>query len=373
MRKYGARTLTSNIASKLPRVSSGVGLKSKIPALLTRMSTSPASSASAAIASKSARSAATKRALPPAASISATVSAPRAASRPLIDDLGAEPRQLLRHLAPDPGGPSRHQCLLALEFHRASLRSVFKVDCTIQTGTYVSGLSNPEWALPLVDGTEEQGESAREQEEARRRPRRAPRLTRKGEETRERIVAAAAGLIFERGVAGTSIEDVKDAAGVSSSQLYHYFADKQALVHAVIAHQSDAVIVAQEPLLGKLDSIDALRAWRDQAVAIEIQLQCKGGCPIGTLAGELAEADPDARADIAAGFARWEEQIGLGIAAMHDRGELPADVDPDRLALALLAAHQGGLILTQVRRDPAPIEAALDAMIDHVAELQAAA
>src|ERR1700733_7651808 len=144
----------------------------------------------------------------------------------------------------------------------------------------------------------------------------APRLTRKGEETRERIVSGAAELIFDRGVAGTSIEDVKDAARVSSSQLYHYFADKQTLVHAVIAHQSDAVITAQEPLLGKLDSIDALRAWRDQAVAIEIQLQCKGGCPIGTLAGELAEVDPEARADIAAGFARWEGAIGEGIRAM---------------------------------------------------------
>jgi len=201
----------------------------------------------------------------------------------------------------------------------------------------------------------------------------APKLTRKGAQTRERIVAAAAQLIFERGVAGTSIEDVKEAAGVSSSQLYHYFADKQTLVHAVIAHQSDAVIAAQEPLLGKLDSVEALRAWRAQAVAIEKRLQCKGGCPIGTLAGELAEADPDARADIAAGFARWEAQIALGLAAMHERGELPAEVDPERLALALLAAHQGGLILTQVRRDPAPIEAALDAMIDHVAELAAAA
>jgi len=199
----------------------------------------------------------------------------------------------------------------------------------------------------------------------------APRLTRKGEQTRERIVAAAAQLIFERGVAGTSIEDVKEAAGVSSSQLYHYFADKQALVRAVIAHQSEAVIAAQEPLLGKLDSIDALRAWRDQAVVVEKQLQYRGGCPIGTLAGELAEADPEARADIAQGFARWEEAIAQGTRAMHDRGELPAEVDPDRLALALLAAHQGGLILTQVRRDPAPLEASLDAMIDHVAELLA--
>ncbi|HEX4731451.1 MAG TPA: TetR/AcrR family transcriptional regulator [Solirubrobacterales bacterium] len=200
----------------------------------------------------------------------------------------------------------------------------------------------------------------------------APRLTRKGEQTRERIVSAAARLIFERGVASTSVEDVKEAAGVSSSQLYHYFGDKQALIHAVIAHQSDAVLAAQEPLLGKLDSLDALRAWRDQAVAVEKQLQYRGGCPIGALAGELAEADPAAREDIAQGFARWEGAIAQGIEAMHERGELPAEVDPDRLALALLAAHQGGLVLTQVRRDPAPLEAALDAMIDHVAELLAA-
>jgi AcrR family transcriptional regulator len=200
-----------------------------------------------------------------------------------------------------------------------------------------------------------------------------PRLTRKGAETRERIVTAAAELVFADGVAATSIEDVKEAAGVSSSQLYHYFADKQALIHAVIAHQSDAVIDAQEPLLAKLDSLDALRAWREQAVAIQQQLQCKGGCPIGALAGELAEVDPEARADIAAGFARWEGAIGEGIRAMHERGELPTEVDPDRLALALLAAHQGGLVLTQVRRDSAPLEAALDAMIDHVVELRAQA
>jgi TetR/AcrR family transcriptional regulator, transcriptional repressor for nem operon len=201
----------------------------------------------------------------------------------------------------------------------------------------------------------------------------APRLTKKGAETRGRIVGAAAELIFERGVAGTGMEDIKERAGVSSSQLYHYFADKQALVHAVIAHQSDAVLAAQEPLLGKLDSLDALRAWRDRAVAIEKQLHCKGGCPIGALAGELAEVDSAARADIAAGFARWEGAIAKGVEAMHERGELPAETDPDRLALAMLAAHQGGLVLTQVRRDPAPLEAALDEMIDHVAELREAA
>jgi TetR/AcrR family transcriptional repressor of nem operon len=198
-----------------------------------------------------------------------------------------------------------------------------------------------------------------------------PRLTRKGQATRDRIVGAASQLIFEQGVAATSNEEVMAAAGVSSSQLYHYFADKQALVHAVIAHQSDAVIAAQQPLLGKLDSVEALRAWRDQAVAIQRRLRFKGGCPIGSLAGELAECDEGAREAIAAGFARWESAIGEGINAMHERGELPAETDPDQLALALLAAHQGGLVLTQVRRDTAALEAVLDAIIDHVAALHA--
>jgi hypothetical protein len=55
-------------------------------------------------------------------------------------------------------------------------------------------------------------------------------LTRKGQETRQRIVDAAAGLIFRQGVAHTTIDDVRAAADVSSSQLYHYFEDKTALV-----------------------------------------------------------------------------------------------------------------------------------------------
>ena len=54
---------------------------------------------------------------------------------------------------------------------------------------------------------------------------------------------------------------------------------------------------------------------------------------------------------------------------MHARGELPPDTDPDTLALALLAALQGGLLLTQVKRDTKPLEAALDAMLELVARL----
>ena len=192
------------------------------------------------------------------------------------------------------------------------------------------------------------------------------RLTAKGRATRERIVAAAAGEIYRRGVARTSLDEIKAAAGVSSSQLYHYFADKQELVLAVIDHQTDAIIANQEPLIHHLDSVAALRAWRDAIVAVQRAQHCEGGCPLGTIAGELAQTDPQARAGIAAGFDRWEGEIRCGLLGMHERGVLRPEADPEKLSVALFAALQGGLGLTQVQRSTAPLEMALDAMIDHI-------
>lgn len=195
----------------------------------------------------------------------------------------------------------------------------------------------------------------------------APRLTVKGAATRARIVEAAAGLIFERGVARTGIEDVQRVAAVSASQLYHYFADKQALVHAVVDHQARAVLEGQLPLLDRLDSMEGLRAWRELLVAGQHERHCNGGCVIGSLASELAESDADARQRLAAGFARWQDRIRDGLARMRDRGDLRRDADPDALALALLAAVQGGLLLDQTRRDTAALETVMDAMIAYIA------
>jgi TetR/AcrR family transcriptional repressor of nem operon len=195
------------------------------------------------------------------------------------------------------------------------------------------------------------------------------KLTPKGLATRDRIVAAAAQLIHERGVAGTTTEEVRDSAGVSSSQLYHYFKDKMALVRAVIAYQTDAVLDAQGEFLGHLDNMRALRQWRDLLVKDQRERGCAGGCPLGTLSSEIAEIVPEFRFDLNRAFTRWEDGIHSGLRAMHERGELRKDADPDRLAAALLAAVQGGLLLTQIRRNTKPLEAAVDAMLDHLESL----
>ncbi|MFH9969972.1 TetR/AcrR family transcriptional regulator [Streptomyces mirabilis] len=195
------------------------------------------------------------------------------------------------------------------------------------------------------------------------------RLTAKGSATRQRIIAAAAELMFDNGAAHTTLEDVRASAGVSGSQVYHYFADKQALVRAVIDHQTEAVLADQQPQLAHLDSLAGLREWRDAIVDHQHRLQRRGGCAIGSLGAEVAETDPAARRLAATGFRRWEAGIREGLRRMHARGELTTAADPDDLALATLAALQGGLLLTQIQRETRPLEVALDSMLDHIASL----
>lgn len=192
------------------------------------------------------------------------------------------------------------------------------------------------------------------------------KLTKKGQETRSRIIVAAAELMYEQGVARTTIEDVQNKAKISASQMYHYFKEKKELVQEVISYQTLRVIGTHKRYLSNLDSFEALYAWRDFIVNIQIKRNCEGGCPLGSLASELVEINSDAQQEIMSSFFEWEDSIKKGLRYMLNQGELNSDADPDKLALALLAALQGGLLLTQVRRDPTPIIIALDTMIEHI-------
>lgn len=193
------------------------------------------------------------------------------------------------------------------------------------------------------------------------------RLTRKGRQTRDRIVAAAADLMQERGVARTTIEDIQSAAAVSSSQLYHYFSDKDSLVAAVIELQGHRVLSVQHLGLDAVTSLDDLWRWRDLVLGIRTAQNCVGGCPLGTLAADLSETDAVARAHLGRWFTAWEEILRESLAAMADAGQFTPGTDTDQLALALLAATQGGLLLSQVNRDTAALAAAMDAVIGHIA------
>lgn len=192
------------------------------------------------------------------------------------------------------------------------------------------------------------------------------RLTARGAATRARIVEAAANLVYIRGVGGTSLDDVLEASATSKSQLYHYFADKDALIREVITVQTGRVLAGQDPYLYQLDSLDGLRRWRDAMVEMNRASGGVGGCPVGSLASELADQSEPARELLVHSFQTWESYLVDGLQAMRDRGELASDADPRDLATAVMTALQGGLLLSQTTRTPRPLELALDMALKHI-------
>jgi TetR/AcrR family transcriptional repressor of nem operon len=190
-----------------------------------------------------------------------------------------------------------------------------------------------------------------------------PPKTARGRATRERIVASASELIGQRGIAQTSLDDVIERAGASKSQLYHYFEDRAALLRAVVAHNTEEVLAS----VGEVDdSWAAIRAWLDSMVDLQFERRACGGCPIGSLVPQLAETDDLARRALADSFARWEALLRDGLRSMQRNGKLDRRADPDALATATMAAIQGGLLLTQTRRDPGQLAIAVDAAYRHL-------
>jgi TetR/AcrR family transcriptional regulator, transcriptional repressor for nem operon len=191
-------------------------------------------------------------------------------------------------------------------------------------------------------------------------------LTPRGEATKRRIVEAAAKLIYAAGVDRVSLDEVMAASGTSKSQLYHYFAGKDQLVREVIEFQAKRIVQNNTTHLRRLDSFEALRAWRDALIAASRAGGRLGGCPLGSLASELATRSEETRKLLDRGFEAWSAVIEAGLAGMKESGCLSRAADTKVIAIAVLAAIQGGLLLSKTARSSEPLKLAFDMALSHI-------
>jgi TetR/AcrR family transcriptional repressor of nem operon len=182
-----------------------------------------------------------------------------------------------------------------------------------------------------------------------------------------RIVAVAADLIYTRGEAQTSIRDVKAAAGISGSQMTHYFPDRDALIRAVVEYRANEVIeFLDQPEIKELDTLKKLRKWGRLTVEAQRARGTQGGCVLGSLVAQLSERDEIARRGIAVGLEVWTDALADGIARIKKSGELGRRADPHKLAVGLLASLQGGYTMAQATQDIAPMDTAVRSAIAYI-------
>ena len=175
----------------------------------------------------------------------------------------------------------------------------------------------------------------------------------------------AAELFAERGIAATSLDEVLAAAGAGKGQFYHYFRSRDELAAAAVGHRCAQVLAGLAQALGGVSSLAGLEQALDGFIA-GFEQTGMPGCPIGTLATEVAGRNEDARLQAAAGFDAWERLLADALERMRQRGELRADAPPAVLATGLLASIEGGMVLSQVRKDMASLRIAVEAGLGQV-------
>jgi TetR/AcrR family transcriptional regulator, transcriptional repressor for nem operon len=169
----------------------------------------------------------------------------------------------------------------------------------------------------------------------------------KGGQTRQRIIEQAAPLFNQRGFAGCSMQDVLDATGLEKGGVYRHFASKEELAAAVFAWSLGQAIKTRADGLDETgDAVDRLQAVIHRFV--EIPSPVAGGCPLLNTAVDADDGNATLRRLVRKAFADWRRRLAALVTQGVTAGEIRRDADPARVADTIIAALEGGLVLSRL-------------------------
>jgi TetR/AcrR family transcriptional repressor of nem operon len=195
-------------------------------------------------------------------------------------------------------------------------------------------------------------------------------VARQGNGTREQVLQHAAALIRERGFRATSIGDLLDRAGVQKGSFYYYFPSKEDLGHAVLDRWIEELRGRLIDFLASPEGpppLERIAAALDGFLSEQEATGCRGGCPFGNLAMELADVHEGFRTRISGALKELSRAFANLVERARAEGELRSDTDPQRMGEFLVASIEGGILLAKVHKSAEPLEAALRAAEAYVA------
>jgi TetR/AcrR family transcriptional regulator, transcriptional repressor for nem operon len=179
----------------------------------------------------------------------------------------------------------------------------------------------------------------------------------KGAETKNRIIRVAADLFHKQGVRATSPDQIIEASATGKGQFYHYFKNKEGLVHAVLQNHLQAIKTGVAPLNYEIESWQDLERWFLAQIDLQRKFGMTRGCPFGTIGNEITENDELIRQDLCLIFEVMKNKLAAFFIKEKAKGRLACDAHEGRMADYCIAVVQGAMLLGRVRRDGASAEA----------------
>lgn len=180
---------------------------------------------------------------------------------------------------------------------------------------------------------------------------------------RQHILDTARPIILTKGFSAVGLNEILSAADVPKGSFYHYFRSKElfgeALLDAYFADYRERL----DALLGADGTTAADRLMRYWTLWLETQSSedAAGKCLAVKLGGEVSDLSEAMRVALERGTGCIVERLAACIREGVEDASLAAELEPHGTALALYDMWLGATLLTKIRRDRAPLEAALAA------------
>jgi AcrR family transcriptional regulator len=194
----------------------------------------------------------------------------------------------------------------------------------------------------------------------------------KGAETRLRIITAAADLFHKQGVRATSPDQIIEKSGTGKGQFYHYFKNKEGLVHEVLQSHLDAIRDGTAPLNYEIETWQDLERWFRAQIELQRSFKMSRGCPFGTIGNEIADNDELVRQDLSLIFEVMKHKIASFFCKEKAKGLLVQEANEDSMADFCIATIQGAMLMGKVKRNSQPVETTVREALAHLTHYYAA-
>jgi AcrR family transcriptional regulator len=180
------------------------------------------------------------------------------------------------------------------------------------------------------------------------------------------MIRAAADLFHKQGVRATSPDQILEASRTGKGQFYHYFKNKEGLIHEVLQSHLDAIRDGTAPLNYEIKSWEDLERWFRTQMELQRRFKMSRGCPFGTIGNEITENDELVRQDLSLIFEVTRNKLASFFIREKANRRLVEEANEDAMADFCIAVIQGALLLGRVHRNSQPVETTVRQALAHL-------
>lgn len=181
---------------------------------------------------------------------------------------------------------------------------------------------------------------------------------RKGEETRQKIIAAAAPLFNKQGYAGCVIKDIMAATGLEKGGIYRHFESKEEI--AAEAFDYAWMVASAVRQQGLEDIPNQVERLKQHIARFVMRSSIPGGCPLLNTGVDSDDGNPILRERVRNALKGWQKMLRSIMLDGMEAGTVRRDVDTEKVARLIISGLEGGMLVSRIEKNDEALRTVMD-------------